>query len=387
MKSILLLLLLGATAMLFSSALPLVHAQDIGGGVDVPGDWWLGEGLKQGDQFSYRLCHVEYKECQTFQMDIWIEGVKQVGSEEKWLAKTVVYDGHHIIKGYIEFGKVTAEPTGGDEELATYRSAFKSSVSWLSAFATSYTGTDGKGPKAFNIPSWGKIANIGGQQVKPLSVDSITIPAGTFDDSIRVGWRSGGADSNIWIIDEFPFPIKASTWTHVSSGQPPQEYAFVLLDYKENIQDDPFVGIVSSVQKKASLGCPDLDRIQFTSIKKSTEKFHYGLEILYKPEEPKQGCDIEWLIKFKSKFYESEFLNKVQYDILVVDENLRPIRSLATEENKKFLYSPSGLTERSMLVNETVGLTNYLIVVYGLAPEHIVPDFSKTPTDFSPSSN
>ena len=37
------------------------------GGVDHPGEWHVGEGLKQGDFFSYELCFVDYKECADFQ--------------------------------------------------------------------------------------------------------------------------------------------------------------------------------------------------------------------------------------------------------------------------------------------------------------------------------
>jgi len=365
------LLLMIGTAISLSAASSSAHAQEIGGGVDVPGDWWLGEGLKHGDYFSYRLCQVDYKECQEFAIDLWFEGDRQVGSESKWLAKAVVYDSGKTYKGEIEFGKIAAEPNGGTENLSDYRDAYKSSVSWLSAFATSYDAGGGdKGPKAFNIPSWGKIANIGGQQVKPLAVESVTVPAGTFDDAIKIGWRSGGHNSHIWIVDEFPFPIKASTWTHVAEGIPPQEYALTLLEYRENVSSDPFAGIVSDEKESVALGCPDNDNLQFTSLKKSTKSFKYGLDVLYKPEQPKQGCAIDWLIKFKSKYDETEFLNQVQYDILVVDDKITtPLRSLAADENKKFLYSPSGLAEREMLVKEPAGQNNYLIFVYGLAPE------------------
>ncbi len=365
------------------SLVPVAHAQQIGGGVNVPGEWWLGEGLKQGDYFEYRLCHVDYKECTSFDILFWIQGDKQVGSESKWLAKAVAYDGGRVYKGEMEFGKIAAEPTGGTDNLITYRSAVKSSISWLSSFATSYGGEGGEGPKEFSRPSWGKIGNIGGEQVAPQEAESITVPAGTFD-TIRVGWKTGGAHSHIWIVDNFPFPIKANTWTHVASGHPPPEYVLTLIDYKENVTEDPFVDIVSSAVETAALGCPDNSNIQFTTIKKSTLQFAYGLEVGYKPESPKQGCDIEWLIKFKNKYDQNEFLNQVQYDIMVVDKDvtLPPIRSLADDESKQYLYSPSGLAERIMPVKEPVGENLYLIIVYGLAPEHVVPDFTKTPIDY-----
>ena len=340
------------------------------GGVDLPGSWYVGEGLKKGDYFSYRLCHVDYKECADFQMDIWIEGDTKVGTEDKWLAQAVVYDRNKIVKGTMELGKVAPEPTGGSPELATYRSAFKNSVVWLSAFATSYGGEGGEGPKKFNMPSWGKIGNIGGQQVRPTEIQTISVPAGTFE-TVLVSWRTGGSTSNVWVIDEFPFPIKAHTFTHVSEGIPPTEYDFELLDYKENIQQDPFSGIVSTEVEQTAIGCPQ--NYEFVSVKRSTNHADYLLEVNYGPENPPSGCNIEWIIKFKNKFDQTEFLNQVQYDIFVVDENLTPLRSIAEDDGRKFLYSPSGQVRILTKVIEDPGIAPYVIWIYGLSPEHIVP--------------
>ena len=201
------------------------------GGVDHPGDWYVGDGLKKGDFFSYKVCHVDYKECADFQMDLWIEGDIQVGTETKWLAQTVVYDGNKVVKGNMELGKIAPEPTGGSPELGVYRGAFKTSIVWLSAFANADE------PKKFSMISWGKIANIGGQQIRPTEIlpNGLSVPAGYFDEVIRVEWRTGGYDSKVWVVDGFPFPIKASTLTQVSEGIPPPEYKFELLDYKENV--------------------------------------------------------------------------------------------------------------------------------------------------------
>ena len=87
--------------------------------------------------------------------------------KRKWLTEVVVYDGNKRIVGEMELGKIAPEPTGGSEELGLYSGAFKSSVVWLSAFATSDDSSGGKGPKEFAEVSWGKIGNIGGEQVVP----------------------------------------------------------------------------------------------------------------------------------------------------------------------------------------------------------------------------
>ncbi len=347
------------------------------GGVDYPGEWFAGEGLKQGDLYSYALCHIDYKECAEFEMDLWIKGDKQVGSENKWLAEVVVYDGNKLIRGEMELGKLAPEPTGGSGELGVYRGAFKSSLVWLSAFATGYDEGGKEGPKAFSDKSWGKIGNIGGEQVVPTAVEDVTVPAGTFE-SVLITWKTGGYTSKVWIVDGFPFPVKADTKTHVSEGIPPPEYQFRLLDYQENVQENPFADLVSSDVLQGELGCQtNIEKSE--SIKKPTKDFSYQIHAFYGPADPVQGCEMQWLIKFISKFDDTEFLNQVQFDFLVVDENMVPIRSIAQEEGRNFLYSPSGQSLFDFIVTEDPGTARYVVWVYGLAPEGVVPS---SPDDF-----
>jgi len=356
------------------TSVQIAMGQELGGGVDLPGEWYVGEGLKQGDYFSYDLCHVDYQECAEFQMNFWVEGDITAGSETKWLVQVVVYDRNKIIKGNMELGKIAPEPTGGSKELSHYKSAFKSSIAWLSAFATADTGLSGKGPVKFSVPSWGKIANIGGQQIRPTEIQTIEVPGGTFE-SVLITWKTGGALNKVWVVDDFPFPVKAKTFTHVSEGIPPREYEFILLEYKENVQENPFSKVVSTPEEASTLGCPQ--NYEFVSVKKPTKNFDYLLEVKYGPENPNKGCNIEWLINFKKKFDETEFLNQVQYDILVVDDELKPLRSVASDEGKPFLYSPSGQVRFSSRVMEDPGTVHYVIWIYGLSPQNIIP--SATP--------
>jgi len=371
LKAIFLVIPIVLTLFLGTFTIPSSFAQVQSGGVDKEGTWYVGEGLKQGDFFSYSMCHVDYKECIPFEMDMWIKGDIQSGSETKWLTEVVVYDGNKRIVGEMELGKIAPEPTGGSEELGIYRGAFKSSVAWLSAFATSDGSAGGKGPKEFKSVSWGKIGNIGGEQVIPTALETITTTSGTWD-TVLVSWKTGGATSKVWIVDGFPFPVKASTLTHVSEGIPPPEYKFELLDYKENVQQSPFEGITSTIDEYSALGC-DTNYEKHTSIKKPTHNYQYQVYVYYGPEDPIQGCEMGFTIKFISKYDDTEFLNQVQYDFLVVDDNLTPLRSIAQEENRPFLYSPSGLASLDIVVKEEPGDAHYVIWIYGLSPAEIVP--------------
>ena len=365
-------LLLGSS--FFSSE---AAAQFQSGGVDVEGTWYSGEGLKQGDFFSYSMCHVDYKECSNFELDMWIKGDRQIGSERQWVTEVVVYDGNKRIVGEMLLGKVAAEPTGGSEDLGLYRGAFKSSVAWLAAFATSDDSSGGKGPKEFKSISWGKIGNIGGEQVIPMAAETVTVPAGTWE-TVQVGWKTGGTANKVWIVDDFPFPIKAHTYTHVSEGIPPTEYSFKLLDYRENVQESPFSGIVSTDDEFAAAGC-DTNFEKEVSIKKPTHNFDYQVHLFYGPEDPVEGCEMQWLVKFISKYDDTEFLNQVQFDILTVDDDSTPLRSIAQEEGRQYLYSPSGQSIIDIIVKEKPGTAKYVIWIYGLSPEGIVPSSA---TDF-----
>ena len=272
------------------------------GGVNIDGSWYVGEGLKPGDYFSFNVCHVDYLDCQQFNMSIWVQEKVRVETEDKYRMQVLVHDGNKIVKGIMDVGDVAPEPTGGDEILGKYRGAYKSSIVWLSAFATKEIEDDGvyltgKGPRDFRAPSWGKIGNIGGQQILPTGEETITVRAGEFD-SILLTWKTGGILSKVWIVDEFPFPIKAKTFMHVSSGVPPTEYEFELLDYKENVTSNPFVNVETTESKQAAAGCPvEYEKTRFNE---STNTYSMIVKGAYGPKIVKQGCEVEWFIDFQT---------------------------------------------------------------------------------------
>ena len=200
------------------------------GGVDVDGTWYLGEGLKEGDYFEYSLCEINLNDCSPIKLKIWIKGEIQNSSETLWDAKVVVLDGNKIIKGSLGLGKIVPEPILFDDDLFDYAIAFKSSLAWLSAFATANEDDRIHGPQEFRSATWGTIGPIGGGSDAPLitnRVETITTPIGIVD-AIVVGWYSGN-DNEIWIVDNFPFPVKALTYAGITTENAPIMYQFSLL--------------------------------------------------------------------------------------------------------------------------------------------------------------
>jgi len=302
---------------------------------------------------------------------MWVEKEVVANNEEKLRIQVLVEDGNKVIKGYMDVGMLAPEPTGGSDNISSYRSVYKSTITWLSAFATAPTDLPGKGPKEFSKPSWGKIANIGGEQVSPIGLQTIHTPSGEYE-TIVIGWKTGGKSSHIWVVDEFPFPVKASTWVQVTEGIPPQEYKFTLFDYKENVSTNPFVNVVDTEQQKADANCPT--EYVKEKITTNTNTNSMQVTIFYGPETPKIGCDLEFLIEFKKSYSSDIWENQVHYDILKVDSELVPIASAAGDEGRDKFFSTSGQVHRYWLMTGDPGLQKFALLVKGTGPEYIAPN-------------
>ncbi len=367
-----------AVILIASTFTPYANAQFQSGGVQKEGSWYVGEGLKKGDLYSYDVCHIYYKDCTPFQIDFWVEGDKKTGSETQWLVQVVVYDGGKTYKGTIMLGKLVAEPAGSSPAVMTpYAAAFKSSLSWLSAYATADATTNSiKGPKKFTAPSWGKIGNIGGEQIIPTSEEKVAVPDGIYD-TVVIQWKTGGKINRVWVVDDFPFPVKADTYAHVAQGVPPQEYRFELLDYQKGILKNPFEKIKGDDPILANKDCPT-NTEDYTRVVKNTNTNTMIIEVNYAPPHPKQGCEMDVIINFKRSVNQEEFENEVHYDFLVVQstpEGTKQVRSIAEEEDRNALFTTSGQVRRPIDVHES-GKTTYAIYVKGTGPE-TAPDSAK----------
>jgi hypothetical protein len=341
------------------------------GGVNVDGTWYLGEGLKKGDYFEYTLCEIDLNSCSPIELKIWIKGDTQNVSETLWDAQILVIDGDKTIKGSWGLGKTVPTPILFDDDLSDYAVAFKSSIAWLSSFATSNEKDRIHGPQEFKSASWGALGPVGGgleSYLIPSRAESITTPEGT-TDSIVLGWYNGN-DNEIWIVDDFPFPVKALTFAGTNSDSAPVMFEFNLTGYKENITEDPFENITETIQKSELLQC-DNEFSEYTSDRISTNTYSMMIQYNYSPKSPVYGCDIDWKINFYSKYNDKEILDQVNYDIWIVNEDNTKIYSYAESIGKEKLFNPFGQVEHLIPVEKS-GMVRYAIFVHGLGPEEQV---------------
>lgn len=326
--------------------------------------WYVGKGMKIGDYYRYNLCQVDYKSCTQFEMDFWVEGKTDQG----YKVQVLVIDGNKVVRGDMEVGKVAPEPIGFSKDMAPYASAYKSSLVWLSGFATILD------PKDFDAPAWGKIGSIGGMPVGPTGVkETVTVPAGAFETYV-IGWHKS-SDNKIWVKPGFPFPVKALTFVDVSAGTIPVQYQFELLEYGNSASPPDFLEKATTpITPEAN--CPPDD--SFVSGTKALDTHSMIVQFRYAPKNPRSGCTITWSLEFTKSFDPNQFESDVHYDIFVVDENDKVLRSFAQDEGKEFLYAPVGKESRTMDVKESAGTAHYVLVVYGTGPQGSPPDTSKS---------
>jgi hypothetical protein len=177
---------------------------------------------------KYRIQELDTNDNRPFEMTIYFK--EQVDSD--WTAPSFVVDQGRVINGTLKLAANMQALSGGGgvpAEMNTYISAYHGSLHWLDAFTTKNE------PLSLTAGSWGKTGSIGGSEIKPSGTEKVLF-AGAQDvcqadscDTTLIKWHKG-VDSKIWIVNEFPFPVKALTYVDVTTGNQPIQFAFELLD-------------------------------------------------------------------------------------------------------------------------------------------------------------
>ena len=330
--------------------------------------WYPGEGLKQGDYYSYNVCWTDWHNCTPLEIDFWVKNQTSDGSG--WNLEFLAIDGSITQKGIVTIGNVTPDPTYSDPNISDYSNVYKNTISWLDSFSTRDS------PKDFSYPAWGRTGSVGGQSVGPTGQDKVTVTAGTFN-TWKIGWHKG-VDNTIWVAPNLAFPVKAIVYVDIASGStPPPDYTLELLK-TGNSQTEP------EIMKKTSIGgngpnplCPQ-PNLQSDSVHAvtTTDSGSMIVESLYSPSNPHNGCPIEWRLSFEKNFDQTQKNSNVHYDIFTVDDQGVKIASAAQDLGRADLFAPVGDDDRTITLKGTTPTTHFVIAVLGTGSEASLSDTS-----------
>src|SRR5881628_309078 len=190
--------------------------------------WYPGEGVKKDMYLTYRIQELDTANGDPFIMTMWF----QEQQDSNWIVPTYVEFEGRVIQGTMKLSDGMAYLAGSNQmpaEMNEFIGGYASSLHWLDAFTTKSE------PLSLKAGSWGKIAAIGGAEIKPAGTEKVSFEGAQAlckadsCDSTLIMWHKG-VDNKIWVVNEFPFPVKAATFAEDATGSTVTQFKFELLD-------------------------------------------------------------------------------------------------------------------------------------------------------------
>jgi len=262
------------------------------------GDWYPSEGMTKGLMVKYRISHVDLNNGAPFIATLWF---KEQNDKGDWITDVIIQDESRVLKGEMLFSGLSLTPLVAEEskEMRPYRIALKETVSWLDGYSNKIE------PESLGTGSiWGVIGAIGGGgiQVKVLGPDKVQVPAGQYDAHI-IGFHYA-VDSMIWVVDNFPLPVKARVFTIYKEHPIPVQFEYELL---ESAVVEGLPEIVATAGKVT----PPL-------IGSTTSGF-YVVHISWEPEEIRPNEKVRFDLLFTDSI-KNEPVKELWYDFRIVKE-------------------------------------------------------------------
>jgi hypothetical protein len=274
--------------------------------------WYVGKGVKPNMYVTYKIQDHDTNQGQPFNMTIYFKEYNDTG--KYWVAPVFVDDRGEIINGTFHLSDLDLTALGSSNipaGLLPYKNAYKNSLQWLEAFVP-------KPGQSLNAQNWGKIGSIGGPPINPSGTARITVPAGTFDTNV-ISYHKG-VDNKIWVNKDFLYPIKAETYSDVTTGNPPIQYAFELLATGEGQPPIP----------------KSLLQVAKPPLTVQTARGSYFIQLFWEPEIISIGNETKFGVVFMDAAQRG--VTDVSYGFKILDENGTAIVDL---QNQK---APDGIT-------------------------------------------
>jgi hypothetical protein len=305
--------------------------------------WYVGEGVQKGMWVKYNIQQLDTNEGRPFEMTIWFQDQDQSGT---WSAPAWVVDQGSVINGTLRLAKNMASLSGGQvpDGMKSYISGYQGSLQWLDAYATI------SNPKPLSPSHWGVIAQIGGAPIDVVSQEKVSFAAAKdvcgadSCDSSLVLWHKG-VDNKVWIVNEFPFPVKADTFASIASGQAPVQFKFELLATGTGQPPIPQGG---SFVPKPPLTEP-------------TGRGTYVTNIDWTPQSIQPGSEVTFGVTFTDN--NGNALQRVNYDFTVTDASgkvIQDFKNQNTDPNtgagtQKVKFDKAGSVQVSVTINTAEG--------------------------------
>ena len=269
-------------------------------------NWYVGKGVRPNTYITYNITNGDTNNARPFIMTIYFKEFNSSGMY--WVAPTFVVDQGEVINGTLHLSDLDLSVLGSSSipnKMLPYISAYTSSIHWLASFVP-------KPGQSLSAAYWGKIASIGGSPISPGGSAKVTVPAGTFDTKVITYHK--GVDNNIWINKDLPYPVKATTFADVTTGNPPVQYKFDLLTKGQGNPPTP----------------KSLIEIPKPPLTIQTARGTYYIQLLWDPPTIQTGKDTSFGALFQSN--SQSLLSDVSYSFKVTDSSGKVITDVKDQK-------------------------------------------------------
>jgi hypothetical protein len=300
-------------------------------------DWYVGKGVEKDMYVKYSISYFDTNNGRPFGITIYFKEQDEKGN---WIAPVYVQDQGRVLTGTFILSPLDLTALGTSEippEMGKYRSAYSNSLQWLAAYVP-------KPGQSLNAGSWGKIGSIGGSEIKPVGTQQLTLSAFSQPiDTTRVEYYKS-ISSNIWIKNDFPYPVMAKTYVDVTTGSNPVQFQFILT---ETGKGEP----VAPESEDFQVNPPLIER---------TARGDFFVQLDWNPTPIQSGSNTTFTIDFLDK---DQFpTSTVSYNLKIVDSNDTSLLDLKNQlardgtANHQITFENPGLATVEVLVTSVKGI-------------------------------
>jgi hypothetical protein len=309
-------------------------------------NWYVGEGVTKDMYVKYTISHFDTNNGREFSMMIYF---KEQDDKGNWIAPVYVEDQGKVLNGTFILSPLDLTALGTSQippEMGKYRSAYANSLQWLAAYVP-------KPGLSLSAGSWGKIGAIGGSEIKPVGHTELNIPAFPEPiDTTRVEYYKS-VSSNMYILNEFPYPVMAKTYVDVTTGSPPIQFQYILTETGKGEPETPLATVLEVMPP----------------LKQRTERGDFYIQLDWDPTTIRAGEETTFTIDILDK---DQFpTTQASYNLMISDSNNTSLLDLKNQLAREGTKSHTITFEQPGVVNVKVKVNSVKGVESGLFIEEV----------------
>jgi hypothetical protein len=309
-------------------------------------NWYVGEGVTKDMYVKYTISHFDTNNGREFSMMIYF---KEQDDKGNWIAPVYVEDQGKVLNGTFILSPLDLTALGTSQippEMGKYRSAYANSLQWLAAYVP-------KPGLSLSAGSWGKIGAIGGSEIKPVGHTELNIPAFPEPiDTTRVEYYKS-VSSNMYILNEFPYPVMAKTYVDVTTGSPPIQFQYILTETGKGEPETPLATVLEVMPP----------------LKQRTERGDFYIQLDWDPTTIRAGEETTFTIDILDKY---QFpTTQASYNLMISDSNNTSLLDLKNQLAREGTKSHTITFEQPGVVNVKVKVNSVKGVESGLFIEEV----------------